>query len=442
MRSISCLLVCGLLCVLALAGCSETETIRRDILFGRLVSADDGQPIASARVALFDVDRFQVVAVGDVDLDGEFAFQPTTSGNYVPVVTKRGYRVFGLPRTSWSLGMGSRRVEVEIPLIEVEPFRDTGLRLPGVVVDDETGQPVFGAQVEVSSIDQTAPNFSEFTGNSSTVEPITGHDGRFVIFPLSQMLIPGEDDPITPSVRVQAPGYFSFSAGPWPLPDIPDTLRVRLRRGQDDGRIRGRVVDLAGDAVAGVPIHLEWRGAEGAMFKSGPTDLLSSNDLPSTLPKLLAPTRAVTDLDGNYIVGGLAPGRYYLVAAPRPDDGFVGSAIAGVEVVADSTGVVSENLLAVPAVEMDTPQDGGRVARNVELRWRSVASAARYTVLVTRGDGVGGALTLEDNFFQLAELEDFVVDGALYRWTVTAFDADDVQLTGSDRPWLFRVVDP
>ena len=120
----------------------------------------------------------------------------------------------------------------------------------------------------------------------------------------------------------------------------------------------------------------------------------------------------------------------------------MGSALSGIEVFADSTVAVEQVLLAEPALTLTAPSDGARVGTEVELRWRAVPSAVRYTLRVARGDGAGGSLNVETNSFLLSEQEGFVQPGALYRWEILAFDAQGAQLTGSDRPWLFRVEGP
>lgn len=437
------------LVLLVFAGCDDQNGSRRDILRGTLVASEDGRPLGPARVELFDLDQYEVAAIAEVGGDGRFYFRPSSDGDYVPVVSMRGRRVFGLPQPRWRLERRDTVHVVEIPLVAVEPLPDTGLFLRGFVIDAETREPIEHARVEVTAFSDPFPNWSEFRGNSNTVEAATDDDGFFELWPASQFLEIGEPEPVTPNLRVRARGYQSTVIGPIPLREIPDTLRVRLRRGEDTAAVRGRVVDFEGRPVPDIVVLSEWRGPEGLAPKlaamgddgaSGPVrSWPSAPEVASTSARLLAPTEGVSNLDGHFLLRGLPPGRISLQAAAPVDDGFLGTIIRGVQIRADSTVTLEEDLIAVPALEHVEPADWSVVDPGDTLRWRAVEGALFYRFRVGRGDGQGLALDGVDTLLALSELGDLVVPGALYRWDVLVFASNRTQISGMDRPLVFRV---
>lgn len=165
-----------------------------------------------------------------------------------------------------------------------EPRAGTA-RITGTVIASDTGRPVRGASVDLSS---------PATGGRWTA--VSDNDGRFEISGLPA----GRGY----TLRGRKGGFVAMAAGqssvgsPVPAFDLSDGQRldkvdIRLLRG---GVISGRIVDEHGDPVVEVTVH-----ALRAEYITGGRRLFSRQ-------------RAQTNDLGEYRLYGLQPGKYYVTA--------------------------------------------------------------------------------------------------------------------------------
>ena len=326
----------ALLLALVLAGC-DAEDDRPPLdpgpsdpptgtLLGTLVKAEDGGALGSLEVSLFDLTSFAPVALTRSDSLGEFGFAGIDPGDYLPVVYANDRAPFGLPRARYSFTAGET-LRVIIPLSPRVDERQTTLELRGQVLDAETDEPIALARVEMSAFESDV-NWSEFRGHATTVEPITDHEGRFLLGPISTGLRYDQNSglfvEVVPSWRVTAPGYRAASIHGRELADFVTDVVVRLVPGRDEGVITGRVVGVDGDPREGVRVHVEWRAESGQVLKGEALERLIPND-----------ASAVSDAVGRFRFEGLPGGRFNLLAGALPDDGWVGIAKTGVEIQGD-----------------------------------------------------------------------------------------------------------
>ncbi|MGA7461164.1 MAG: carboxypeptidase-like regulatory domain-containing protein [Candidatus Korobacteraceae bacterium] len=165
-----------------------------------------------------------------------------------------------------------------------------GFRIAGTVVNSLTGQAIPAASVAI------APT-SERTDRDISKSITTGADGRFSFAGLSQ----GKYS-LMAAARGFSLQYFEhhdpFASAIAVGPDIEsDHLVFRL---QPDASIEGQVTDENNDPVQNALVRLFQTTTEEGQQKTVPI------------------TQAQTDDQGEYRIGHLAPGTYYLAVSARP----------------------------------------------------------------------------------------------------------------------------
>jgi len=165
-----------------------------------------------------------------------------------------------------------------------------GFRIAGTVVNSLTGQAIAGASIAI------APT-SEGTDRDISKSVTTGADGRFAFTGLSQ----GKYS-LMAATRGFSLQYFEhhdpFASAIAVGPDLDtDHLVFRL---QPDASIEGQVTDENNDPVQAALVRLFQATTEEGQQKTVPVN------------------QAQTDDQGQYRIGHLAPGTYYLSVSARP----------------------------------------------------------------------------------------------------------------------------
>jgi protocatechuate 3,4-dioxygenase beta subunit len=194
-------------------------------------------------------------------------------------------------------------LSIAISLSQAAPAT-TG-RIAGRVTVEGANTPISGARIIlIPSGRPTGPI-------GMPPQAISDQEGRFVF----DNLAPGEyrlDAQKTGFVPLLTPGTrpatIAVAAG-----QVVDGVTVHLRRG---GVITGKVIDSLGEAVTDAQIMAMRR-----------TDLPAGAPAGRLVPAPMLGPQQTNDL-GEFRVSGLAPGEYYVAAAPRRASGFGGPGVA------------------------------------------------------------------------------------------------------------------
>jgi protocatechuate 3,4-dioxygenase beta subunit len=423
----------------SLAACEDEKPLDRIRI--QLVAANDSSPIGQGEASLFDLAESRYQPPVAVDSEGRATLWAPAPGTYVPVVRAPGYEVFALPQSEIRLGRKGRTLDLRIPLVAMRPETDTGIRLEGQVLDARTGLPIAGAQVEMTSPDDGYPNFSEYDGDRGATEPVTDADGHFVLDPVPlRPIFPGESQPMTGDLRVRAAGYRSAWIVGWSRFQVPAEVTIRLQRGEDVGLLFGRVVDPAGDPVAGADVRAEWRASPPPRPVANKLAPRFTED-PSRPSSLLLPSVGITDLEGRYELTGMPPGSFHVRAGVSTNDGLVSKQGRQVFLDPDSSSVEVADLEVYPAVTLRTPASGATIETDRRLGWWALSETSSYLVTLQRGDGAFAQAHTDTTSVDLPADGDFLQPGAWYRWEVLGLDAADQAIAGSERRWLFRLAE-
>jgi RNA polymerase sigma factor (sigma-70 family) len=251
---------------------------------GSVAASGTGEPVSSFRVTAVEKKRIRpsypedlIGSEGEIQFDdgeGRFLYDGLRPGEYVLFVKARGY---GLHRQEMTLSAGEE-TEIRVSL-------EKGDRLDGVLLDEETGAPVAGAQVSWQT--KGVPFIPRA---DSPLDATSGEDGSFSL----RGLPAGEH-----SLFVGHPLYRS----PGPAFRVPREAAAPLEvRMSPAGRLQGWVYGL--DAFAGKtaerPFLLLAR-AGGAERGEGGKDEKGS-----------APRRINLWPDGRFQADCLEPGKYAL----------------------------------------------------------------------------------------------------------------------------------
>ena len=257
--------------------------------WGKVVDTD-GRPVEAAGVALLPASRnprggtvlnYDSGLTATTDVDGVFEFPAIASGSYQLTVDHSEFA----SRTPTSIEIPEGEGEIDVGSTTLTP----GLQIEGLVVGPDR-RPVAGALVSALR-PHTAPSPAGEGSRTAT----TDAGGRFRIGGL-------QDNPV--DVGVQADGY-AASHVKAVKPATNDLLEIELNRG---AVLAGRVVDTAGDVVAGAMVIL---------FNTGPGPLAGFNR-PDQQP-------VTTDADGRFRVELLSPGSWLASASAHTSAGRAGS---------------------------------------------------------------------------------------------------------------------
>ncbi|MDA1193896.1 MAG: carboxypeptidase regulatory-like domain-containing protein, partial [Planctomycetota bacterium] len=306
------------------------------------VKGADGKPLIGAQVFAVAGGRRMSMArnlqreVGITDAKGAYSIDTLSPGDsYRSGVVAEGYApVYDVNET-----------EVKGNLVRDFTLVKGG-NLTGVVTDEATGKPVVGARVAVYVGEMGWGGRVEAGAKAAADVRQTDEQGRFYFAAIS----PG---PVSSAV-VQASGYVSesFSAFPppgnsWPSVEAEATTEVVvvLKRG---GSVRGIVKTAEG----GTPVQ----GAEVTIMQTGWAAMASM---------WVGTPSGVTGADGVYVLTGVTPGTYRLLAVAG---GF--SPPGGEE-----------------GVEITIGEGGGAVERDLEL---IAAGSVTGTIRDPAGEPIAG----------------------------------------------------
>ena len=420
----------------------STGTLRGTYLF-----ASDARAYGPAPVDLFDLTDLAVVARTVADTNGVFVFDGIEPGFYVPVLTSDTVAPFALPRPRYVFTRAERYDDV----ILVAPIPggltpgDDGIT--GTVVDEETGEPVPFARIEMNSPTgaaswfQSSTNGSELRGHTSAQEVTADSTGRFEIVPVPLVQLPVNEDPPlfetrVPSWRVVAPGYRSATFPSVEFSPGVQTFEVQLVRGADDAEITGRVVGPDGQPRSGVRVVAEWRRAPGELFRGGTSGGAAAAGAATGDPAdVLVGVDGISGPDGRFRLRELPPGAYVVLAGAPGDDGWVGlDPIQGLDL--NGTEDVGDMTVA-PAIEF-TDLDRTFTVGDT-LRWTAVDGAATYRLTARRGLDLQGANAVPDTNLAVFDFADPPFDAdTVLRLEAEARDAEGTLLSTTDRPHTIR----
>lgn len=437
-------LLLAMIMTLALAACDEDDP---DMLAstasfsGTLVLVDDGSPLEDLVVTLFDPASQTAVARDVSDSNGAFVFEPLEPGTYLPVVHANGFKPLFLPQARWKVEAGDA-VQVELRMRRAGAISPSNYHLAGTIVDQATHEPIANARVEMNFVgggEVTQVNWSEFVGWSTTLEDTTDEAGSFWIAPVTIILSP-QAERAYPETRVTAPGYKSKALRGTNDPETANVsfYTIGLTPGRDEGIISGKVVDLKGAPVAGVQVSAEWRQYFRSDFERGFTEVLPDEEFTDQI--LVPDGSGFTDATGDFRITGLPQGNYNVRPGADTDDGWVGFMVRGIE-IETANGNANTRLVCVPSIVHTTPDDGVMVETVPErLAWEAVPDAISYVVTITRGsDGHVSYPTTEEPFYELSPGSPLYEHGGAFAWSVLAYGDAGVELSISDRPWVFHL---
>lgn len=440
------LLALGLVVLASLAaGCDDDSegsdpsvdpTPGTGTLLGRLVSSETGDPVGSLEVSLLDLHTLANVDFTRADSTGAFVFDDVRPGDYLPVVHSVNRVLFGLPRTRFRFA-AAETLRTTYPLARIEGLQQSELEMTGRVVDAETGEPIPFARLEMNSFGnganafESGPNWSEFRGSTTTLEPTADAEGRFRLGPVPIVRIyvaeTNSVDELIASWRVTAPGYRAAGFDRRNASSFVPNPVVRLQRGRDEGAITGTVVGLDGEIRAGVQVHAEWRGAPGQFPRS-----------PELARLMPAEPTAVSDSLGRFRLESLPPGRYVVEGGPMGDDGWVGILVSGVVLDVGQLEASAGALVAQPAIRLLFPGDLELVRGATPLRWEPFPGAVRYTVVLRRAvDQQSATASVQAAAVEPTPGTNLFDRPGLFRLQIIAFDEQGREISVTERGHLF-----
>lgn len=242
---------------------------------GRVTDSVNGLPISGAAVSVTGADSYS----GVTDSDGRYLISGVKEGSVNVTATAGGY----LAASAIGTVAAGRTLDFS-PRLGRDPT-PTAITLQGLVVDGASGSPLAGATVRVA-------------GFSDTV--LTGSDGRFVLGGIPAGTAQAEvslSGFLTTAYAISAPSGGSVDLG---------TVRLYASPQGSTGVVQGTVVD----ALSNEPLRNVIVGLSGSANAS-----------------------TVTDLNGQFVLNGIAPGDISLSASL---DGYQTATASG-SVVSGST---------------------------------------------------------------------------------------------------------
>lgn len=419
-----------------LSGCGHDDSGgTTGVLSGSLTEFSGGAPLAGARVVLIAPATNRVVAVAMTSGDGHYRMSGLAPGRYYAAASSGRFIAFETRDDALEI-RGGRVTRQDFRLGDY-PYLDPDLPpVSGRVEDADTGAPIAGAYVSVGDTDLA----SLFAGITAPWEALTDADGEFEL-----PFVPFVSDPrsgtllgLYPVVATH-PGYDPAATGsvrrgqlmPLPFPPGSSTrVTLRLHRSLHTGRLRGRVVH-AGARVPNVPVALTLVDTALVQAPAGPPSPRAAEPGGLRPQSLMTGQVALSDADGGFDLPAVPPGRYRVVAAYWPDDGWVqppGVGAEGVNLVTIRAGTeLDVELRVLPALRLLSPAAGASVSTGRPLlRWDPVAGAEFYRVRFSNADGyllTNAALTAETSL--LGPLG-YWGDGDWVRWAVEAYQGEEL----------------
>ncbi len=216
---------------------------------------------------------------------------PRTAGSYARLKARSTHRLHVRRETAiafvllFTFGLSAQSNQA----VHTPPAQ-LGYRIAGILVNWVTGQPVAGASVAI------APT-AQGTDREITQTVITGADGRFLFAGLSRgkySLMAAAHGSMLQYFERHGMYATAIAAGP----DLDsEHLVFRL---QPDASIEGAVTDENNDPVQNATVRLFQQSMEDGRQKTIPMD------------------RGQTDDQGQFRIGHLAPGTYYLAVSAHP----------------------------------------------------------------------------------------------------------------------------
>ncbi len=335
-------------------------------LTGRIVSAVDGKPLASALVWSRDPGLFRRTGADgvyriDIPSSGEETFlQAAAAGHF--------------PDASRPTGPEGRR---QGPVMSLEP----ALAASGVVVD-EGGRPVGG--VEIRAIAQPGDRLRGITSLRSGGTFRTTPAGRFRLSPLAAE-VPHE-------IRLTRKGFAPATVELAPLPPpsarrpAPE-LRYVLRQGRTGF---GHVVDPSDQPIAGARVSLR-RESTGSDMRMRMRRFLAPAD---------TPFEGVTGTDGRFEIRDLPAGNWSLEASGA---GWAALTVPGLTLPEGAGATDLGTLVLTPgvAVEGVVVDPRGQPLEGVEVK--AASSADPMSRFLLRDETKPGTLTGPDGFFRIED---------------------------------------
>lgn len=332
---------------------SELRIVMRQgrAVFGRVLSPSQ-EPVAGARVTLRPAPSADLMTrlreareprpgyEAATNAGGRFEIADLPAGSFDLVVRGRGYAPLTVPGLSVPQGKG----ETDLGTVMLAP----GVALEGFVVDAQ-GRPVEGAEVRVQEAGSTDRFAIIRDAEPGPPDALTGLDGSFTV----------EDRRASETVDVTA-SREGYVPGKAPGVQVPAEQPVRLVL-QPASAVLGRVVGPDGKPIPQARVIVE--------------EMAASNSPGLRITSFLQTRREITDQDGSFRIGGVAPGPIQIRALAR---GWQSAELANLEVPA------GRDLKGVEIVL----QPGARIEGQVLSPARRPVPGARVSLLQPRSGGV------------------------------------------------------
>lgn len=303
------------------------------VIRGRVLRADTGRPLSSARVAATRAGSGSEIATSISDESGRFELRGLKAGRYTVQATRTGYVTFSYGQRRSSEAGRAIEVGIAQTVNGIELSLPRGAVITGTVVD-EYGEPLVGAPVEVMR-----PRFVNGVrrmlsiGGALTGADLTDDRGHFRLHGLeagTYYVAAGPSSAPPDRAFRSAEGLANFYPG---TTSVVEAQAIQLVAGQE----------LSGISFTVRPVRLA--AIRGTIHRSDGTpgrSVLASDEYGD------GGRDARADKDGSFVLPDLPPGRYQLFAV---EDG---------EVVVTSV-VLDGSDLVVPLVMSKVPTIRGQI---------------------------------------------------------------------------------
>lgn len=273
------------------------------------VTAEDGKPVADAQVYTASLNQTPTVSNVRTDADGRYVMRGLSSGPVqLFLVQAEGFGTWPADVSGLLRGRGSDlrlvpgRNEKNVSLAK-------GATLRGVVKEKETGTPIAGARVDV-----TTPVAFFGGGRGAT----TAADGTFEVTDLAKgtaVVLVSKDGWFQPGVNAQTLAITlmgSMGANKSAQKDSGKGASIVVT---DAGEVIERTIELSrGSSIAGVVLDPDGAVRAGAQVSLAPET--GGNDMMGFVTSLFPkPEPRLTDAEGRYEIPGPPPGQKARVVA-------------------------------------------------------------------------------------------------------------------------------
>ncbi|MCF6409864.1 carboxypeptidase regulatory-like domain-containing protein [Pseudalkalibacillus salsuginis] len=305
---------------------------------GRVVD-ENGQPITGSNIQLKLLNEVSfLLQTAVAQSDGTFRFDDLAPGRYLINASKEG---FAAKTVSVDVTAGST-TNVTVSL---SPITST---LAGIVRNELTGDPIAGARVEVNSLTGI---FLAYT--------VSNQDGTFELTNLP---------PQTVVVSISASSFGSDALTVNLIPN--ETTNVTVQLHPNPGSLTGFITNIiSGNAIPGTVVVIS---------------TVTGSEI----------TRTTTDLSGQYLVEGLEPGNYRVVAGGMD----VSTQTATITIEPEATAILSFAL---------TPIVGSinGIVRNQETGEAIAGATVFVRLLSPSGPLIASTLSDDDGYYTVFGLE-------------------------------------